>query len=207
LRFNFDQHNVDPCGERMRILLLNAHPDEGSLCEAIATTYAAAARSAGHEIRCVALRELQFDLVLRGGFHSAKPLEPNIIEQQESILWCEHLVVVSPNWWWSVPALFKGYIDRVFLPGFAMRYHAQFPYVEPLLKGRSARVLYTQNANWLVGWLFREDLFWRWISRAVLGHCGFRPVRRHALYGAKDASPEHRAAFLAAISELGRLGA
>lgn len=115
-------------------------------------------------------------------------------------------MVVSPNWWWSPPALLKGYIDRVFLPGFAMRYHARFPYVEPLLKGRSARVLYTQNSPRLVGWLFRGDLFWRWISRAVLGHCGFRPVRRHALYRAKDASPERRAAFLASATVLGRRG-
>jgi hypothetical protein len=101
----------------------------------------------------------------------------------------------------------QGYIDWVFLPGFAVRYHARFPYVEPLLKGRSARVLYTQNAPWLAGWLFRGDLFWLWISRPVLRHCGFRPVRRHALYGAKNASPERRAAFLASVRELGRRGA
>ena len=105
------------------------------------------------------LRDLQFDLVLRGGYHSAKPLEPDIIRQQELIQWCEHLVVVSPNWWWSAPALLKGYIDRVFLPGFAMRYHRRFPYVHPLLTGRSARVLYTQNSPWLAGWIFRRDLF------------------------------------------------
>ncbi len=191
----------------MRILLLNAHPDQGSLCDAVAAAYAEGAREGGHEIRCVALRDLRFDLVLRGGYHSAKPLEPDVVEQQELIRWCEHFVVVTPNWWWSAPALLKGYIDRVFVPGFAMRYHARFPYVEPLLKGRSARVLYTQNAPWLVGWLFRGDLFWRWISRAVLRHCGFRPVRRHALYSAKDAPPERRAAFLASTRELGRRGA
>jgi NAD(P)H dehydrogenase (quinone) len=121
----------------------------------------------------VALRELRFDLVLRGGYHSAKPLEPDVGEQQELIRWCEHLIVVTPNWWWSAPALLKGYIDRVFLPGFAMQYHARFPYVEPLLKGRSARVLYTQNSPWLAGWLFRGDLFWRWLSGAVLRHCAF----------------------------------
>jgi putative NADPH-quinone reductase len=145
----------------MRVLLLNAHPDEGSLCDAIAGAYVEGSRGAGHEVRYVALRELRFDLVLRGGYHSAKPLEPDIIQQQELIRWCQHLVVASPNWWWSAPALLKGYIDRVFRPGFAMRYHARFPYVEPLLKGRSARVLYTQNAPWLAGWLFRGDLFWR----------------------------------------------
>lgn len=191
----------------MKLLVLNAHSDEGSFSDAIAAAYVEGARAGGHEVRSVALRDLKFDLVLRGGFHSAKPLEPDIAQHQEFIRWCEHLVVVSPNWWWSAPALLKGYIDRVFLPGFAVHYHARFPYVEPLLRGRSARVIYTQNASRLVGWLFRGDLFWRWISRCVLGHCGFRPVRRLALYAVQDTSADRRHRFLEAVRELGRRGA
>ena len=190
----------------MRVLVLNAHPDEGSLCDAIATAYADGARAGGHEIRVVALRDLHIDLVLRGGYQNEKPLEPEIAQQQEHIRWCEHLVIVSPNWWWSAPALLKGFIDRIFTPGFSMRYHGRFPYVEPLLTGRSARVLYTQNSPRLVGWLFRGDLFWRWISGCVLKHCGFRPVRRYALYRAKDSSAQQRARFLTAVGELGRRG-
>lgn len=190
----------------MRILLINSHPDAGSLCDSLAASYADGAKEGGHDIRCVALRELEFDLVLRGGYHSTKPLEPDIVDQQELIRWCEHLVVVSPNWWWSAPALLKGYIDRVFLPGFAMRYHPRFPYVHPLLTGRSARVLYTQNSPRLAGWLFRGDLFWRWISGAVLKHCGFRPVRRLALYSAKDSGHPTRLRFLADARQLGRRG-
>ncbi|TLG77818.1 NAD(P)H-dependent oxidoreductase [Methylocystis sp. B8] len=191
----------------MRILVLNAHPDEGSFSDAALAAYAEGAWSGGHELRIVALRELQFDLVLRGGFYSTKPLEPDIAQQQELIRWCEHLVVVSTNWWWVAPALLKGYIDRVFLPEFAMRYHARFPYVEPLLGGRSARAIYTQNSPWIVGWLFRGDLFWRWISRAVLRHCGLNPVKRLALYRAKEASPEQMSQFLETARKLGRQAA
>lgn len=72
----------------MRILVLNAHPDEGSFCDAVTAAYVDGARAAGH--RSIALRELRFDLVLRGGFHSAKPLEPDIAEQQQFIRWCQH---------------------------------------------------------------------------------------------------------------------
>jgi putative NADPH-quinone reductase len=91
----------------VRVLILNAHPDEGSLCDAVAAAYVEGARDAGHDIRYIALRELRFDLVLRGGFHSAKPVEPDIAQQQDSIRWCEHLVIVSPNWWWSAPRCLK----------------------------------------------------------------------------------------------------
>lgn len=191
----------------MRIFLINAHPDPGSFSDAIAEAYISGAHNGGHDIRSVNLRELQFDLILRGGFHNTKPIEPDVTRQQEHIRWSEHFIIVSPNWWWSAPALLKGYIDRVFVPGFSMRYHARFPYVEPLLKGRSARVIYTQNSPRVAGWLFRGDLFWRWISRNVLHHCGFSPVRRTALYGAKDAAPKTRTAFLASVRRLGERGA
>lgn len=126
-----------------RVLLLNAHPDDGSLCDAIAAAYREGAGEGGHEVQSVALRDLKFDLVLRGGFTRMTPLEPDIARQHALIKWCEHLVIVTPNWWRSAPALLKGYIERVFLPDFAMRYRDGYPYVEPLLRGRSATVIYT----------------------------------------------------------------
>lgn len=101
------------------------------------------------------------------------------------------------------PRCLRDTSTELFLPAFSMRYHRRFPYVHPLLTGRSARVLYTQNSPWLAGWIFRRDLFWQWISGAVFKHCGFRPVRRLALYSAKDASDETRLRFLASARRLG----
>ncbi len=187
----------------MRVLVLNAHPDAGSFCDQIAEAYAAGAKVGGHQVEAVALRDLRFDLVLRGGYAHPIPLEPDLVEQQRLLTWCEHLAVVSPNWWWSAPALLKGYVDRVFLPGFAMRYRERFPYVEPLLRGRSARVIYAQNSPRLVGLLFRGDLFWQWIRRAVLRHCGFSPVRRLVLYNARNTAESARSRFLNKVRELG----
>jgi putative NADPH-quinone reductase len=119
----------------VRILLLNAHPDSGSFCDRIADAYVVGAHLGGHQVEAVALRDLSFDLVLCGGYVHPGLSESGLVEQQQWVAWCEHLVVGSPNWWWSAPALLKGYIDRVFLPGFAMRYHDRFPYVQPLLCG------------------------------------------------------------------------
>jgi NAD(P)H dehydrogenase (quinone) len=195
-----------PRDEPPPLLLLNAHPDFGSFCDRIAEAYVVGAHLGGHQVQAIALRDLHFDLVLRGGYAHAGTLEPDLIEQQRLLTWCAHLVVVSPNWWWRAPVLLKGYIERVFLPGFAMRYHECFPYVEPLLRGWSARVIYTQNAPRLAGVLFRGDLFWHWIKRAVLRHCGFSPVCRSVLYDARQASDQDRNRFLDHVRELGRLG-
>ena len=188
----------------MRILVLDAHPDAGSFCEAVADAYVAGARAAGHEVRPVRLRELRFDPVLHGGFTSPQPLEPDLAGARAAITWCEHLVIVTPNWWWGVPALLKGFIDRVFLPGFSVEYLPGFPYIRKLLTGRSAHVIYTQNSPQWLAVLVREDLFWRWMRRAFLGHCGFRPIRRTRLAPMKDAVEARRRRWLARVEEIGR---
>jgi putative NADPH-quinone reductase len=192
-------------GRSVRILVIDGHPDAGSYCDAVARAYVNGA-TASHDIRTIRVRELAFDPVLHGGFTTPTPLEPDLVEARAAIRWCEHLVVVTPNWWSSVPALFKGFIDRVFLPGFGVEYLDGFPYVRKLLTGRSARVIYTQNApQWLV-LLAREDLFWRGLRRAILGHCGFRPVRRTILAPMKATTPAQREGWLSAVHALGRSG-
>ena len=139
-----------------------------------------------------------------GGDRGSRPLAAEIKIQQDLIHWCDHLVIVTPNWWESAPALLKGYIDRVFLPEFAVRYHSRYPYKEALLRGHSARVIYTGSAPWAVCRLFRTDMFWRWIGGCVLRYCGFSPARRLALYRASESSEVRRAGFLAEVADLGR---
>lgn len=186
------------------ILVLDGHPDSTSLCAAAATRYADAAQAAGHCVTRVPVRGLVFDPVLRGGFHSGQPFEEQLAEQQRLILACDHLVIVSPNWWWSAPALLKAYIDRVFLPGFAIAYTDRFP--KPLLRGRSARVIYTQDTPGLLGRLLRGDLFWRWFRTGVLAQCGFSPIRRLEFGGVEWSTPARRAAFLDRVAKLGARG-
>ena len=57
---------------------------------------------------------------------------------QQDILWADHLVFVYPNWWSTVPALLKGLIDRMFVPGFAFKYRENSPFWDKLLKGKTA---------------------------------------------------------------------
>jgi putative NADPH-quinone reductase len=190
----------------MRILLIDGHPDSGSYCEAVAHSYFDGATTGGHEIRSVRLRELEFDPILHGGFTNPQPLEPSLINLRTNIRWCQHLVIVTPCWWWSVPALLKGFIDRVFLPGFGVDYLDRFPYIRKLMKGRSARVIYTQNSPQWLAVLAREDLFWRSMRRGFLRHCGFGPVRRMVLAPMKAATLAQRESWLRAVRRLGEAG-
>lgn len=188
----------------MRILVIDGHPDAGSLSDGLACAYVAGARAAGHDVRIARLREMRFDPILHGGFNAPQPLEPDLLAAREAIRWCQHLVIVTPCWWWSVPALLKGFIDRVFLPGFGVEYLNRFPYIRKLMTGRSARVIYTQNSPQWLAILAREDLFWRSMRRGFLGHCGFSPIRRTVLASVEHASQSKRERWLREANQLGR---
>jgi len=100
----------------------------------------------------------------------------------------------------------RDFIDRVFLPGVGVEYLKRFPYIRKLLKGRSARVIYTQNSPQWVAVLAREDLFWRNMRRAFLGHCGFHSIKRTRLDKVNDVTQAQRAAWLEEVKQLGRRG-
>ena len=105
-----------------RILVILGHPAQDSLCGALAQAYVKGAEAAGHEVRSLALGSLRFDPILREGYNCIQPLEPDLLAAQEAITWAQHLVFVYPIWWGSIPALLKGFFDRVLLPGFAFRF-------------------------------------------------------------------------------------
>lgn len=102
-----------------KILLINGHPDTESFNFSIAAAYKKGAIANGYEVREIIVRNLDFNPNLQFGYRKRTELEIDLLEAQEKIRWAEHLVWIYPVWWGSVPALLKGFIDRVFLPGFA----------------------------------------------------------------------------------------
>jgi putative NADPH-quinone reductase len=173
------------------------------LNSALAEAYSAAARTAGLSVESVDIDALDFDLRLQGGYSRPQALEPALGELQAKIAQAAHLVVASPVWWGSVPASFKGFIDRVFLPGWAFRSGGSaFP--QRGLAGRSARVLLTMDAP---GWW---DLFKygrsasRQLEKAWLEFVGIKSygVERFTSIEKTDAQARHK--MLEHAARLGR---
>lgn len=158
-----------PTVEKMRMAVICGHPRDGSLCEGIAEAYADAALAAGHPVKMIRLHELEFDPNERG-----QPLEPALEAVQQEILDADHLVIVSPVWWGSVPALLKGFLDRVFRPEFAFREREEGGW-EGLLGGRTADLLMTMDTP-------------QWVFRTVLGAPAVRAVRDATLASAASST-------------------
>ncbi len=179
-----------------RILVILGHPSSNSFCGALAERYAQSALRAGHEVRQLWLGNMNFDPVLREGYQQVQPLEADLRRAQADILWAEHLTLVYPIWWGGVPALLKGFFDRVFLPGFAFKYREGKAFPDKLLRGRSAHLLVTMDTPpWYYRWIYRMPGLHQ-IRKTTLAFCGIEPRRTLTFGPILGASDSQREAWL-----------
>lgn len=161
----------------MKIYLLLGHPDRESFNGRLADAYYTRAVESGHEVRLQRLGDMRFDPILWKGYKVVQDLEPDLIQAQQNIFWCDRWVIIYPMWWGALPALLKGFMDRTLYSGFAYKYHQYDPFWDKLLKGRSAELISTCDApRWWVWWQYHNsDL--RSLKVATLKFCGISPVR------------------------------
>jgi len=187
-----------------KILVIQGHPRSESLCGSIAREYAAAAEKGGSQVDMLDLPTLKFDPILREGYKADQKLEPDLLKAQQLIREADHLVFVFPSWWASMPALLKGFLDRVFLPGFAFKYQTKSPFPEKLLKGKTARIFITMDAPaWYYRWFNRAPGL-RLLKFGTLEFCGVKPVK-YNIFGPVRGAPEARLQKF--IDEARRVGA
>jgi len=109
----------------MRVLVVFAHPVETSFQAALHATTVAALRKAGHEVDDCDLYAEGFNPVLsreeRLGYHDVETNRKPVEGYVDRLLAAEALVLVHPVWNFGLPAILKGFFDRVFLPGVSFR--------------------------------------------------------------------------------------
>eukprot|EP01042_Synura_sphagnicola_P007717 gene7717-9883_t len=143
----------------------------------MARAYADGAQQAGAKVRFLDVGQLAFNPLFQG-YGAVQPLEPDLLAAQADISWAHHLVWVYPIWWGAMPALLKGFIDRVLLPGYAFKYRKGSSLWDKLLTGRSAELLVTMDSPpWYFRWVTRMPGHQQ-MKKAILEFCGIRPVQR-----------------------------
>ena len=179
-----------------RILVILSHPSSNSFCGALADRYVQAANSAGHEVRELRLGALSFDPILREGYQQVQPLEADLLKAQADITWAEHLTFVYPIWWGAIPALLKGFFDRVFLPGFAFKYRPGKAFPDKLLQGRTADLLVTMDTPpWYYRWIYRMPGVHQ-MRKTTLAFCGIRPLNTLTFGPVLNSTPQQRNSWL-----------
>lgn len=171
----------------MKHLIVVSHPSEGSFTMAVARAYAAQLQELGHSLRMHDLYRLDFDPVL-----TARELAPTAAEgaacsdvawAQEEVRSADVLCVIYPLWWMAMPAMMKGYIERVFARGFA--YELKDNAVHGLLSGKKA-ILITlsgapmteleQSGDWDALQALQDKHVFRAMGFALLEHLHFDEI-------------------------------
>lgn len=187
------------------ILIIVGNPDPETFSGKIAETYKSAADTAGFSVERINLSELSFDPILRKGYKEIQPLEPDLVSLQKKWSTADHVVVIYPNWWCTMPALLKGMFDRMFLPGFAFNFDKKTNKVIQRLKGKTARVIVTAGSQSpSMTWLKYGD-YTNEIQHGILGFAGIKA--RVTVFGPTDSAKDStREKWLGKVTALASKG-
>ncbi len=110
----------------MKTAIVFNHPYEGSYCNALLSAVTTGLATAGHEIDLIHLDNDSFNPVMTAcdlkGFRDGQPQDPQVINYCERINNADRLILIFPIWWELMPAMMKGFIDKVIFPGAAYDY-------------------------------------------------------------------------------------
>lgn len=110
----------------MKYLLINSHPYEGSFNANAAKAFTEPAKQKGHSVKEIDLVEDGFNPVMTSAdlnaWRQGKSIDPMVPQYQKAIEEADVLVFMFPIWWGAMPAVLKGFCDKVLLPGWAYRY-------------------------------------------------------------------------------------
>jgi NAD(P)H dehydrogenase (quinone) len=152
----------------MKVLLVFAHPEPRSLNAALRDVAVAELKAQGHDVEVSDLYadgwksevdradfpllapelRLKVAAASHDGFE-AQALTPDVLAEQEKLRWADVLILQFPLWWFTMPAILKGWVDRVFSYGFAYgvgehnEKHWGDRYGEGVFAGKRAMVITT----------------------------------------------------------------
>jgi putative NADPH-quinone reductase len=185
----------------MEVLVVCAHPHEHSFNHAITEAVQRGCTRAGHQVTTLDLYALEFTAAMstaeHRAYHGDQPLvDPMVAEHAALVRRAEVLVFVYPTWWSQPPAILRGWLERVLVPGVAFRFDARGK-VRPGLRNVKRIIgISTYGAPWTYVKLL-NDGGRRMLTRALRLNCGVRtPTTWIGLYAIDTAGDIERAAFL-----------
>jgi NAD(P)H dehydrogenase (quinone) len=189
-----------------KILLVLGHPSKNSFNKALLDAYQTGAESAGATCKTIFISDLNFDVNLADGYKTgnADELEADLLAAQQLFKWTDHVVFAFPNWWGFMPAITKGFIDRLFLPGFAFKNHPGKNFPEQLLKGKSMRVLVTMDTPKFWFYLVHRASLYLLLKKVVFGYVGFKPINFSTFGFMRKSSDQQRKKWLEKVAQLGK---
>jgi NAD(P)H dehydrogenase (quinone) len=182
----------------MKYLVVYCHPNPKSFNHAVKETFVEKIKNEGNEVKERDLYDMGFDPVLKGEDFVAMQggnIPEDIKAEQEHVQWADVIAFIHPIWWFQMPAMLKGYIDRVFLPGFA--YALEGNEIKGLLPGKKIIILNTTGgpeeryAQEGYGECLKKIF-----SSGIFGLCGMEVILHEFFYAVPFVTDEDRKKML-----------
>lgn len=185
----------------MDVLIIYAHPNPKSFNHAIKESIIRTLSSLKKSFEVVDLYSINFNPILTGqelyNIFVNNKVSEDVRQQQELVSSSKIIILVHPIWWSGMPAILKGYIDRVFTYGFA--YKEIDGEITGLLSDKRVLIINTFGAD--EGELNHfgiKDCFDK-IYNSIFGFCGIKEIKTKYLYAVPYVPDEERRRMLEEI--------
>ncbi len=188
----------------MKHLIIYTHLNPESFTRAVANEVEKVAIEKGHTVKTIDLYTEKFNPVLefpdiQYSFMGGEA--PDDVEKyQQDIAWAERITFVYPLWWGHMPAMLKGFIDRVFTHGFAYEYDENG--VNGLLSGKVVQqIINTGNTSEYLGQSGMHSAIRKDQEGGIFEFCGMTAAT--TFFGSiATSTDEERQAYLGSIKEI-----
>jgi putative NADPH-quinone reductase len=188
-----------------KILIINGHPNKDSFNCGLAEAYKKGVLQSNAEFKEIIIRDLVFNPNLAFGYQKISVLEPDLLDAQQKIKWADHLVWIHPVWWGGLPAISKGFIDRVFLPGFGFKYRENSVWWDKLLSGKTGHIITTLDSPSIYYWFAYGRPSVNQLKKSTLEFCGIQPVKVTYIGPVKSSKEKERENWLKKIEHYGKI--
>ncbi len=185
----------------MRVAIVFNHPYEGSYNHAILSSVTKGLQKANHEVDLMHLDHDGFNPAMSTAdlkaFVDHQPIDPQVIDYTKRLEKADHLIFIFPIWWDLMPAMTKGFIDRVLSPGVVYDHHPRGFGLVPLLKNlKSVTIITTMNKPKIMYSLLIGNLIRKAMLRSVFKTMGYKNLNWISFASVKSVSQEKRKKWL-----------
>jgi NAD(P)H dehydrogenase (quinone) len=190
----------------MKVVIVFNHPYEGSYGNAILGSVTKGLQKANHEIDLMHLDNDGFNPVMSKqdlkAFVEHKAVDPQVIDYQKRLENADHLIFIFPIWWDLMPAMTKGFVDRVLSPGVVYEHHPRGYGLIPLLKKlKGVTIITTMNKPKIMYSLLIGNLIKKAMSRSVFKTMGYKNIDWISFASVKSVGQKKRESWLNSLEK------
>jgi len=189
----------------VRVLVVFAHPKRDSFTGRVLESFVSGVEEAGHDVELADLYGEGFQPLLIPEDYAqwhGRPMPDDVLREQARVDRSDAIALVFPIWWWSMPAILKGWFDRVFSAGWA--YAEEYDPEGSLLRGRKFVLVCPAGSSERQYRKYRYDeTFRNLVEVGTLSYCGVTEVETHIFFEVYW-DEEATAGYLPKAREIGR---